>query len=164
MDFLKELGIEEVNYGSCVGAEGWIQTTEGGKIDSINPFTGEVIASVYQATVEDYEKIITASKQVFERWKKVPAPKRGQLVREMADALREKKDALGSLVSLEMGKIKQEGDGEGTGNDRYCPILPWVSPECFMVKQCIRNGTTTGCTSNGIPWVPLVSYPLLISR
>jgi len=112
MDFLKELGIEEVNYGSCVGAEGWIQTTEGGKIDSINPFTGEVIASVYQATVEDYEKIITASKQVFERWKKVPAPKRGQLVREMADALREKKDALGSLVSLEMGKIKQEGDGE----------------------------------------------------
>jgi len=112
MDFLKELGIAETNYGACVGGEDWAKTPDAKKIDSVNPSTGEVIASVFQATEEDYENVITASEKAFEEWKKVPAPVRGQLVREMADALREKKDALGSLVSLEMGKIKQEGDGE----------------------------------------------------
>ena len=112
MDFLKELGIEKENYGACIGGEEWIKSPDSKKIDSINPATGEVIASVYQATEADYEKVLVASEDAFKDWKKVPAPVRGQLVREMADALREKKDALGSLVSLEMGKIKQEGDGE----------------------------------------------------
>ncbi|MFQ6678685.1 MAG: aldehyde dehydrogenase family protein [Fidelibacterota bacterium] len=112
MNFLKELGIEKENYGACIGGDEWIKSPDSKKLDSINPSTGEVIASVYQATEEDYEKVITASEEAFKSWKKVPAPIRGQLVREMADALREKKDALGSLVSLEMGKIKQEGDGE----------------------------------------------------
>ncbi len=112
MDFLNELGIEKENYGACVGGNEWIKSSGSKKIDSINPSTGEVIASVYQATEEDYEKVLVASEEAFKTWKKVPAPIRGQLVREMADALREKKDALGSLVSLEMGKIKQEGDGE----------------------------------------------------
>ncbi|MCH7764748.1 MAG: aldehyde dehydrogenase family protein [Candidatus Marinimicrobia bacterium] len=112
MDFLKELGIEKENDGACIGGEEWAKTQDSKKIDSFNPSTGEVIASVYQATEGDYENVITASEEAFKDWKKVPAPIRGQLVREMADALREKKDALGSLVSLEMGKIKQEGDGE----------------------------------------------------
>lgn len=112
MDFLKELGIEKENYGACIGGEEWIKSPDSKKIDSINPANGEVIASVYQATEADYEKVLVDSEVAFSEWKKVPAPIRGQLVREMADALREKKDALGSLVSLEMGKIKQEGDGE----------------------------------------------------
>ncbi len=112
MDFLKELGIEQENYGACIGGEEWAKTPDSKKLESFNPSTGKIIASVYQATEGDYEKVITASEEAFKEWKKVPAPIRGQLVREMADALREKKDALGSLVSLEMGKIKQEGDGE----------------------------------------------------
>ncbi|MCH7614103.1 MAG: aldehyde dehydrogenase family protein, partial [Candidatus Marinimicrobia bacterium] len=112
MDFLKELGIEQENDGACIGGEEWAKTQDAKKLDSFNPSTGEVIASVYQASVDDYENVIAASEKAFKDWKKVPAPIRGQLVREMADALREKKDALGSLVSLEMGKIKQEGDGE----------------------------------------------------
>ncbi len=112
MDFLKELGIEQNNYGACVGGKEWIKTGKGKKLDSVNPSTGEIIASVYQATDTDYEKVMKVSEDAFNQWKKVPAPVRGQLVREIADALREKKDALGSLVSLEMGKIKQEGDGE----------------------------------------------------
>lgn len=112
MDFLKELGIEQENYGACIGGEDWNKSMDRKKIDSINPATGEVIASVIQATEADYEKVMIASERAFNEWKRVPAPIRGHLVREIADALREKKDALGSLVSLEMGKIKQEGDGE----------------------------------------------------
>ncbi len=112
MNFLKELGIEHENYGACIGGDDWINTTNGKKLDSFNPATGELIASVYQASEEDYEKVLKESEKAFEEWKKVPAPIRGQLVREIGDVLREKKDALGSLVTLEMGKIKQEGDGE----------------------------------------------------
>lgn len=112
MNFLRELGIENQNYGACVGGEDWIKSTDSKKIDSINPATGEVIASVFQATVDDYEKVMLASEAAFSDWKKVPAPIRGQLIMDIGNALREKKDVLGSLVSLEMGKIKQEGDGE----------------------------------------------------
>ena len=109
---LKELGIQKVNYGACSGAGKWSTSQEGGLLDSINPATGEVIGSVYQSTESDYELIIQEAEAAFIDFRKVPAPIRGQLVREMGDALREKKDALGSLVSMEMGKIKQEGDGE----------------------------------------------------
>lgn len=80
--------------------------------DSISPATGEVIASVNQCSEDDYEKVVSQSQDSFEEWRIVPAPKRGELVRLVANELREKKDALGSLVALEMGKIKQEGDGE----------------------------------------------------
>ncbi len=112
MDILKQLGIEDNNFGACSGKGKWNQTTDAGTLDSINPATGERIASVYQCSKEDYTHIVEQSKEAFQEWRKVPAPVRGELVRQMGEALREKKDALGSLVSLEMGKIKQEGDGE----------------------------------------------------
>ncbi len=112
MDFLKVLGIEQNNYGACIGADDWYKTESAGKIDSINPSTGKVIASVFQSSEQDYEAVLVAADEAAQEWRKVPAPIRGQLVREIGEALREKKDALGSLVSLEMGKIKQEGDGE----------------------------------------------------
>ena len=109
---LKELGINNVNYGACSGSKKWSSSQDGDLLESINPSTGEVIASVYQATENNYEQIVKESVAVFNEFRKVPAPIRGQLVREMGDALREKKDALGSLVAMEMGKIKTEGDGE----------------------------------------------------
>ena len=112
MDFLKELGIEEFNAGACVGADDWLATSGDDVLKSYNPATGELIASVYQCGEDDYEKVVAASHAAFLEWRQVPAPVRGELVRKMGMALREKKDALGSLVSLEMGKIKQEGDGE----------------------------------------------------
>ena len=111
-DILNELGIEKTNFGACAGPNDWYKTTDAGIIDSINPANGEVVASVYQCNVDDFKSIVDKSYKAFIEWRKVPAPLRGQLVREMANALREKKDALGSLVTLEMGKIKQEGDGE----------------------------------------------------
>ena len=109
---LTELGIKDENFGACSGSEKWSNNRDGGLIESINPANGEVIGSVFQATESDYERIVKESVTAFKNFRKVPAPVRGQLVREMADALRKKKNALGSLVSMEMGKIKQEGDGE----------------------------------------------------
>jgi len=112
MNFINELGINDVNYGACSGAGKWSETTQAGEIVSINPANGKKIASVYQCSESDYDRIVIDSAKVFKKWRKVPAPVRGELVRQMGDALRQQKDALGSLVSLEMGKIKQEGDGE----------------------------------------------------
>ena len=109
---LSELGINDFSHGACSGINKWSTTNQDEIIESINPSTGEVIASVYQASERDYDRIVQDSVSAFKDFRKVPAPIRGQLVREMGDALRAKKDALGSLVSLEMGKIKQEGDGE----------------------------------------------------
>ena len=111
-DLLKKLNIEQKNFGACTGPGGWIENSNTKEIHSVNPTNGETIASVYESSIKDYETVVQKSKDAFGEWKKVPAPIRGQLVREMANALRDYKDPLGSLVSLEMGKIKQEGDGE----------------------------------------------------
>ncbi len=111
-DFFKELGIKDVNYGACVATEWWSSTEDAGELVSVNPATGEPIAKVYQCSEEDYETVIKKSQEAFAEWRMVPAPIRGELVRQMGEELRKKKDALGSLVALEMGKIKAEGDGE----------------------------------------------------
>lgn len=111
LSFLNQLGIQENNAGACTGVHGWIKNTSA-SFSSINPTTGDVIANVYGASLSDYETVIQASQKAFSDWRRVPAPKRGELVYAIATALREKKDLLGSLVSLEMGKSKQEGDGE----------------------------------------------------
>jgi aldehyde dehydrogenase (NAD+) len=112
MEFLKELGIEAYNPGAYFGNGEWSETQDRGTIESINPADGEVIARIHGASPDDYERVITTAQRVFEEWRAVPAPRRGEAVRLCTDALRKHKDALGSLVSLEMGKIKAEGDGE----------------------------------------------------
>ena len=112
MDFLKKLGIEQENYGASLGPGHWSKTVDSGKIESENPTNGEIIASVYQCNIDDYTGIVNNSLEAFSEWRTVPAPERGQLIREMGNALRDYKDPLGSLVALEMGKIKAEGDGE----------------------------------------------------
>ena len=111
-EILNSLGIKEDNYGACIGSGNWSKTTDAGILESINPSNGDTIAKVYQCSESDYDEIIMESQKVFDEWRMVPAPIRGQLVREMGEELRRKKDMLGSLVSLEMGKIKAEGDGE----------------------------------------------------
>ena len=112
LDLLKKCGISNSNLGGCVGGSEWSTTKDAGINTSINPSNEEVIASVFEANKGDYEKIVKEAQSAFAEWRKVPAPVRGNLVREMGNALREKKDALGDLVSLEMGKIKEEGAGE----------------------------------------------------
>ena len=111
-DLLAKLGLKDVNPGAYFGDGKWSQTTDAGVLDSINPATGERIASVHTVNAQDYETVVAKAQEVFREWRQLPAPKRGEAVRLVTDALRENKDALGSLVSLEMGKIKAEGDGE----------------------------------------------------
>ena len=109
---LKDLGINEINLGSCIGGDNWIDSSESNFIESFNPANEELLAKVKLCSENDYEKVIESSTEIFQEWRMVPAPIRGQLILEMANELRSKKDLLGSLVSLEMGKIKAEGDGE----------------------------------------------------
>jgi len=108
---LAGLGLEAVNPGACSGT-GWHAAADAPLIDSVNPATGEVIARVRAAGAADYERVLASAAAAFAAWRDVPAPRRGEAVRLVGDALRAKKDLLGSLVSLEMGKIKVEGDGE----------------------------------------------------
>ena len=112
MKFLEELGVQKVNFGTCFDHNEWSQTKDAGLIESFNPATGELMGSVYSANNEDYEKIVAKAQTVFKEWKNTPAPLRGEAVRIIGNALRNHKDALGSLVAAEMGKIKSEGDGE----------------------------------------------------
>jgi aldehyde dehydrogenase (NAD+) len=110
-DILKKLGLGDTNPGTWLGSQS-VEDTSAKLIESINPATGEVIASVRSTTPAEYEQVVTQARQAFLEWRKIPAPARGEAVRLIGHALREHKDALGSLVTLEMGKIKAEGDGE----------------------------------------------------
>ncbi len=108
---LEILGIKPTNFGSSTGLE-WGSTTSEGELKISSPADGKAIASVYQASEEDYEHIVAKAQEAFKYWRKVPAPKRGEIVRQIGLKLREYKDPLGRLVSYEMGKSLQEGWGE----------------------------------------------------
>ena len=110
-DILDQLGLNAINPGTWLGSQS-LEDESAKLIDSINPSTGEVIASVRSTTPAEYEKLVDSAQSAFLEWRKVTAPARGEAIRLIGNALRENKDALGSLVSLEMGKIKAEGDGE----------------------------------------------------
>ena len=111
-NILKELGIKSVNFGATTGSStGWV-STRGKELVSYSPINGEPIASVLQAGLRDYETVIQKAQKAFDKFRIMPAPRRGEIIREIASALREKKEALGALVTLETGKIKSEGQGE----------------------------------------------------
>ncbi len=109
MQFVSALDIGPLNPSASCGGQ-WLSGVRA--FDSINPATGEAIAAVGACTAPDYEKVMSAAVECFARWRSVPAPQRGEVVRRIADELRRYKDALGSLIALETGKIKPEGDGE----------------------------------------------------
>jgi aldehyde dehydrogenase (NAD+) len=109
---LKKLNIKEVNPGASFGADHWIEDKNGAELVSYNPSNGEAIARVIQATPAAYDQVVTASQKAFTTWRDVPAPKRGQLIRDLGEATRALKEPLGELVTLEMGKIRAEGLGE----------------------------------------------------
>jgi aldehyde dehydrogenase (NAD+) len=109
---LEKLNVQDVNPGACTGPDGWLKDPKGKELVSYNPTTGEALAKVIQATPETYEKVAAAAQESFLKWRGVPAPKRGEVVRDLGNALRELKEPLGDLVTLEMGKIRAEGHGE----------------------------------------------------
>jgi aldehyde dehydrogenase (NAD+) len=110
-EILNKLGLQAVNAGTWYGGDS-SEDAAAELIESVNPATGDPIASVRSTTRAEYETLIETAQESFRKWRTIPAPVRGNAVRLIANALRENKDALGSLVSLEMGKIKAEGDGE----------------------------------------------------
>src|SRR6202050_3234591 len=107
---LERLEIEPVNSGACDGE--WIANPSGGELCSINPADGSVIARVRRAGRGDYERVPARAAGAFLEWRMIPAPQRGEIVRELGNELRRSKADLGALVSLEMGKILAEGQGE----------------------------------------------------
>ena len=111
-DPLRALGLRDVNPGTWSGSHGWSTQTTGPLIDSVNPSTGKRLAQVRGATLQDYEHVMASAVAAAAAWRQVPAPKRGEAVRLMGEELRKHKEALGSLVSMENGKIRAEGEGE----------------------------------------------------
>jgi aldehyde dehydrogenase (NAD+) len=109
-EILEKLHIEPINSGACYGD--WIASPSGGEMESINPATGEPLAKIQLASPADYERVVAQASEAFPEWRMVPAPRRGEIVREIGNELRASKDGLGTLVSLEMGKILAEGRGE----------------------------------------------------
>ena len=109
-NFLKDLGIGKSNSGTCDGVN-WF-SLDSTERHILSPVDGNLIASVFETNKKSYEKLIDTSKKAFKKWRKIPAPKRGDIVRQIGNELRLNKDSLGKLVSYEMGKSLQEGLGE----------------------------------------------------
>ena len=109
-EILEKLHIEPLNSGACYG--NWIPNPSGAELQSLNPATGEPLAKVKLAGPDDYECVMKRAAEAFLDWRMVPAPKRGEIVREVGNELRAHKADLGALVTLEMGKILAEGTGE----------------------------------------------------
>ena len=175
---LKRLNLGTENPGAYLGdpeagGKGW-SVSRGRAIASINPATGQAIASVYGCTAKDYARLVAASTATFGRWRVYPAPKRGEVIRRIANVLREHKDALGSLVALETGKIKQEGDGEvqemidiadfAVGQSRmlYGRTMPSERPEHRMIEQWHPLGIVGTITAFNFP-VAVWSWNAFIS-
>jgi L-aminoadipate-semialdehyde dehydrogenase len=111
-DIFSALELTDIHSGAWSADGGWSQDTSGPVIESVNPTTGELLGRVRSATAADYERVLASARKAFDQWRLVPAPKRGEAVRLVGEELRRHKSALGSLVTLETGKIKPEGEGE----------------------------------------------------
>lgn len=107
---LEKLAIKPINFGTSTGLNAW--ASEGELLSSFSPVDNQLIAKVTQTTFEDYQQVIITAKSAFKTWRNIPAPRRGEIVRQMGEAFRVNKAELGKLVSYEMGKSLQEGLGE----------------------------------------------------
>ncbi|MEE9296530.1 MAG: aldehyde dehydrogenase family protein, partial [Phycisphaerae bacterium] len=126
-DALTRLGIEELNSGGFCGE--WIGGGE--RLDSVSPIDGSVVASVRQVTPREYDHVVTRAQEAFEKWRTVPAPLRGETVRRLGNALREVKSDLGALVTIEMGKIRAEGEGEVQEMIDICDFAVGLSRQLY---------------------------------
>jgi aldehyde dehydrogenase (NAD+) len=128
---LKKLSVKEVNAGACFGPDNWISDPQGRELVSHCPATGDPIATVIQAGSEAYARVVAEAEFAFERWRMVPAPKRGEVIRDLGNALREMKEPLGDMVSLEMGKIRAEGHGEVQEMIDVCDFAVGLSRQLY---------------------------------
>lgn len=129
LEFLKELQIEKTNSGVCTGQK-WLEG-KSSSVSSYSPADGSLIAEVKQASKDEYEMVMNTAHQAFLEWRSVPAPKRGEIVRQMGEELRKHKHALGQLVSYEMGKSLQEGLGEVQEMIDICDFAVGLSRQLY---------------------------------
>jgi aldehyde dehydrogenase (NAD+) len=130
MEFLKRLGIQAENPGTSTGTQHFF--TPGATIfESYSPIDGKKIGSVYATTAAEYESVVTAASEAYASWRMMPAPQRGEIIRQIGDALRESKEDLGQLVALEMGKILQEGLGEVQEMIDICDFAVGLSRQLY---------------------------------
>ncbi|MEO8173225.1 MAG: aldehyde dehydrogenase family protein, partial [Sediminibacterium sp.] len=129
MDFLTQLGISQTNPGVSTGTQ-WINSNST-SIDSFSPVDGKKIGAVTAADKHSYESVITKAQEAFGIWRNWPAPKRGEIVRQVGDALRAHKEPLGKLVSYEMGKSLQEGYGEVQEMIDICDFAVGLSRQLY---------------------------------
>jgi aldehyde dehydrogenase (NAD+) len=123
-----DLGLSQRNSGVYAG--GWLDAT-GPEIPVENPASGETVATVVSASPADYERVAATAAETFERWRMLPAPQRGEYIRRLGNALRQKKAALGALVTLEMGKIRPEGEGEVQEMIDICDFAVGLSRQLY---------------------------------
>lgn len=128
---LKKLNLKSVNPGACFGPDGWVEEGKGQKLASFNPTTGEVIGSVVQTSAATYDKVVEQAQAAFQSWRMLPAPKRGLVVRDLGNALRELAEPLGEMVTLEMGKIRVEGIGEVQEMIDICDFAVGLSRQLY---------------------------------
>ncbi len=124
---LKKLGLSEINPGAFCGK--WFGS--GKTLSSVSPIDGKVLAKVRQASTVEYEQAVFAAKKAFESWRTLPAPKRGEIIRQLGNALRAAKNDLGRLVSLETGKILPEGEGEVQEMIDICDFATGLSRQLY---------------------------------
>lgn len=128
-DFLRKLGLKAKNAGTWTGLNDLKGSAR--SLQSHSPVDGALIGSVTVTTPEQYEQVIAAAQEAFRHWREVPAPKRGEVVRQFGDILRQYKDALGRLVSYEMGKSLQEGWGEVQEMIDICDFAVGLSRQLY---------------------------------
>jgi len=127
---LDKLKLKDINPGACWGPGGWIEE-KGETLTSYNPATGEELAKVVQATEAAYDTVVAKAHESFKAFRMMPAPKRGEIVRDLGIALREYKEPLGDLVTLEMGKIRAEGHGEVQEMIDICDFAVGLSRQLY---------------------------------
>ncbi|HEY4494967.1 MAG TPA: aldehyde dehydrogenase family protein [Candidatus Paceibacterota bacterium] len=139
LNIMQRLGIKAVNSGVCNGF--WFVNSSGEELVSVNPATGGVIARVTQANQNNYEWVVNLAQKKFKTWRMMPAPKRGEIVRQIGEELRKFKKELGALVSLEMGKIIPEGEGEVQEMIDICDFAAGLSRQLYgLTMHSERTG------------------------
>ncbi len=128
---LEKLHLKTINPGACSGPDGWLMDAAGTKLDSYNPTTGEPIASVVQVTGATYNQLVEQAQTAFQTWRTMPAPKRGLVIRDLGNALRDAIEPLGEMVTLEMGKIRAEGLGEVQEMIDVCDFAVGLSRQLY---------------------------------
>ncbi|TCD12917.1 aldehyde dehydrogenase family protein [Pedobacter frigidisoli] len=127
---LNKLGVKAINAAFSTGSV-WGGELNSERLESFSPVDGKLIAATKVASASDYDHVIAKAQAAFTEWRTIPAPKRGDIVRQFGDALRENKDALGTLVSYEMGKSLQEGFGEVQEMIDICDFAVGLSRQLY---------------------------------